>query len=86
MAPGFRHTAGSYEWVKQLADYPDPAFRDTIVSGISHGFRIGFNYDKCSCRPANANMCSAIENPSVVLAYLDIEVALGSVCGPVRHN
>ena len=86
MAPGCCHTAVVHEWVKQLADHPDRAFRDYIVSGISHRFRIGFKYDKCSCRPAKANMPSAIENPSVVQAHLDVEVALGRVCGPVQSQ
>ena len=86
LAPGCCHTAVVHEWVKQLADHPDRAFRDYIFSSISHRFRIGFNYDKCSCRPAKANMPSAIENPSVVQAHLDVEVALGRVCGPVQSQ
>ena len=75
-----------HEWVKQLADYPDSAFRDYIVYGISYGFCIGFNYDKYSGRKANANMWSAIENPSVMQAYLDVEVGLGRVCDPVQSQ
>ena len=61
----------------------DQAFRNYILNGISGGFHIGFNYGQCSCRSATSNMHSALENTSVVQAYLDMEVALKRIVGPV---
>ena len=37
-----------------------------------------------SSKPSSRNMQSAIENPTVVLAYIDMEVALGRLLGPVH--
>jgi hypothetical protein len=71
------------EWAKELADHPDSAFRDYILGGITFGFRIGFNYARSICKPAASNMHSAMENASVVQEYIDKEVALGRVVGPV---
>ena len=70
-------------WARKLAHHPDQAFRDYILCGITQGFRVGFNYASCSCKPAASNMVSARENPEVVQAYLDMEVALGRVVGPI---
>ena len=64
-------------------DHPDQDFRVYILSGIAHGFRIGFNYERYSCKPALSNMLSAMENAGVVQEYLDKEVSLGRVVGPI---
>ena len=77
-----RHQA----WVEALAELPDRMFRNYILDGIARGFRIGFNYSQCSCRPATSNMRSALENASVVQAYLDVEVALKRIIGPVAPH
>ena len=77
-----RHQA----WVETLAELPDRMFRNYILDGIGRGFRIGFNYSQCSCRPATSIMRSALENASVVHAYLDVEVALKRIIGPVAPH
>ena len=71
-------------WREELWGHPDRAFRDYIISGIFNGFRLGFNYSIHACKPASRNMQSAIENPTVVQAYIDMEVALGRLLGPVH--
>ena len=71
-------------WTRELADHPDEEFRAYILSGIAQGFRIGYDYSLGSCKPATSNMRSACENSEVVQAYLDKEVALGRVVGPVK--
>ena len=36
------------EWDRALRNHPDQRFKDYIIGGISHGFRLGFNY-KTQC-------------------------------------
>ena len=71
------------EWAKALADHPDKAFREYIMGGIAHGFRIGFDYAKATCKSATSNMLSASTNAGVVQAYLDKELPLGRIVGPI---
>ena len=53
------------------------------MRGIAGGFRIGFNYQRFSCKPAHRNMKSAIESADVVEEYLFTEQAAGRVVGPL---
>lgn len=70
-------------WAQALASHRDQSFRRYILEGMTRGFHIGFDYTGHSCRPATSNMASTSERPEVVQAYLDKEVALGRVVGPV---
>ena len=71
------------QWTIVLAAHPDREFATYILQGIEQGFGIGFDHAQKSCRPAMSNMLSATEQAEVVQAYLDKEVALGRVVGPV---
>ena len=71
------------EWQQMLQSHPNQALVQYIMSGITQGFRIGFEYGKASCRSARCNMLSAETNPEVVTAYLQEEVTLGRVLGPL---
>ena len=71
------------EWAKALAGHPDREFASYILQGIERGFSIGFDHTQNRCRPAMSDMLSATEQAEVVQAYLDKEVALGRVVGPV---
>ena len=71
------------EWRHQLSEHPDAEFTDYLVRGMTEGFRIGFNYQECTCRSAKRNMLSAIQNPQVVGYYLDLECKLGRIVGPL---
>ena len=71
------------EWAKDLEGHPDPNFKHYILNGIAQGFRIGFDYEHHQCRSAASNMQSAITNAGVVKEYLDTEVSLGRIIGPV---
>ena len=71
------------EWARDLAAHVDQAFTTYILEGIASGFRIGFDYDGCRCQPAASNMLSATQQAGVVQTYLEKEVALGRVIGPV---
>ena len=69
-------------WQSQLRLHPDPDFKQYIVGGITHGFRIGFQYSSNSPKGAERNMQSALENPDVIERYLAKECELGRVAGP----
>ena len=77
-----RHLCGESGTWSSVRDHPDPVFRHYILNGIWHGFRIGFNQEVL-CTPASSNMRSALETASVVQEYLDKEVTLGRIVGPV---
>lgn len=68
-------------WEAALRDHPDRAYARYIITGISNGFRIGFD---CShpLQSAPRNMLSAQEHPEVVGAYLYKERAAGRLLGP----
>lgn len=51
----------------------------TLVQGMQHGFRIGFDWKERFGKPAKSNMLSAEQNPEVVDAYLAKEVTVGRV-------
>ena len=76
----------SKEWAVELAGHPDREFRDYILIGISHGFHIGFDYGRYTCRPASSNMGSSSKNVEAVQAYLDKEVAPGRIVGPINPS
>ena len=50
---------------------------------IKEGFRVVFNYGKAVCKPAKYNLLLAGMNPELVTAYLQEEVLLGRVVGPL---
>ena len=69
-------------WARLLDTHPDKAFSSYSVNGIKNGFRIGFN----RCQPLGAvtrNMSSASAQQAVVTAYIDNEVTLGRLVGPL---
>ncbi len=58
------------QWEEALRLHPDAEFVKYLLRGITQGFRIGFDYRRCECRQAVANMTSADDNPTVVDEYL----------------
>ena len=54
-----------------------------ILNGISKGFRIGYDYSN-KARRATSNLLSASRNPEVVARYIQEEVSLGRVIGPLE--
>ena len=71
-------------WEWYLRDHPDAAYRDYIIQGLQQGFRVGFQYGRCHCTGASANMQSAVRQPEVIDEYLAREVRLGRVMGPLE--
>jgi len=74
------------EWEQHLRGHPDRLFVEYLLRGMQDGFRVGFHYGLLSCSSAGANMKSASDNPSVIDEYLDKEVKLGRVLGPLEPN
>ena len=71
------------EWVNLLSSHPDAEFSHYVLTGLAQGFRIGFDRVKIQCIKAKHNMLSALQHPSVVENYLQNEIAVGRVIGPV---
>ena len=70
-------------WEQALAQHPDGEFARFVLQGIAGGFRIRFNYQRFTCKPARSNMKSATESADVVEEYLFTEQAAGRVVGPL---
>lgn len=67
----------------ELKGHPSAFFRQYLLSGFRHGFRIGFSPSRITrLQSASQNMQSALQNPQVVDEYLSREVHLGRVAGP----
>ena len=66
-----------------MGQHPDGEFARFVLRGIAGGFRIGFNYQRISCKPVRCNRKSAIESADVVKEYLFTEQAAGRVVGPL---
>ena len=69
-------------WVEALQGHPDRELCTYLIAGIQTGFRLGFN-PSCPLQSAEANMRSALLNPSPVREYLAKECEAGRVIGPV---
>ena len=74
------------EWgLHAVGSHPDQDF-DHLVDGITNGFSIGFSRKLGKCQSAKRNTMSAVENPTVVKAYLEKECRLGMVIGPLAQG
>ena len=71
------------EWAAQLQFHPDREFCNYVLNGIANGFRIGFNPSKVQCVSAKGNMQSARRHSLVVEEYLEKEVSMKRVVGPL---
>ena len=72
-------------WERLMAGHPDSRFRDYILRGLKHGFRIGYN-GADMVTSAKRNMLSAREHPEVVAEYLRKELERGVVLGSFRRD
>ena len=64
----------------ELVNHPDTEFVNSLISGMRHGFRIG--YDGPRDTLISPNLSSATDNPSLISEYLANECALGHTAGP----
>ena len=68
-------------WSTCLDSHSDRRFTEYILTGMTHGFRIGFD-TRSRIRPASKNIPSADQHPEVISAYIDKEKAAGTLLGP----
>ena len=72
-------------WEQVLESHPDREFARFICSGIRCGFRLGFNYHSCSCKPAKGNMQSEpsyerLNTPGSPVAMKQFFLDTGVIC------
>ena len=70
-------------WAEALRNYPSEEVALFFLTGIAHGFRIGFIPSSTSLKSAAWNLEGASSHPQVVEEYLREEVSLGRVAGPL---
>ena len=69
-------------WRQLLLGHPHRDLVHFLLSGLSHGFRLGFSPTGSTLKPARRNMQSALLHPEVVDKYLLAEMAEHRVMGP----
>jgi len=72
-----------WEWDKFLRQHPDQHFRNYIVNGIRHGFRLDINRTSPLQPSSRLNMPSEEEYPQVISEHLASESREGRVMGPL---
>ena len=70
-------------WQEAMASHPDREFMEYIITGLSEGFRIGYDYQGHKCKGCEDNMKSAKEHPQVVDDYIMKECLAGGLLGPL---
>ena len=73
-------------WMDTLRSHPDQGFASYIYSGLSSGFRIGFDRRGASLRAAPKNHPSASANRTVVRDYIHTELEAGRLVGPIDRQ
>ena len=70
-------------WRVELKDHPDEVYVRYILSGIKDGFRIGYDYSAHTCANSGKNMQSVAAHPEPIDKYIEEEVSLGRMVGPL---
>ena len=73
-------------WELWLNCHPNQNYASYILSGISRGFRIGFDYSTHTCTSFKRNHPSARECPTVISETLAKEVTAGRLIGPLEPS
>ena len=66
-------------WSGELAEHPDRTLAESIVKGITDGFRVSYNPGRAKLEEQGRNMQSAAEQEGVVDSYICAEQAEGRV-------
>jgi len=69
-------------WLSLLADHPNKKLTEFFNTGISQGFRIGFNAPQLSLKSASQSLTCALHHPEVVDQYLSKKHTQHRVAGP----
>ena len=73
-------------WVSFLANHPNKQLIEFFITGISQGFRIGYNTGQSSLKSASRNLPCASHHPEIVDQYLAEECAQHRVGGPYNST
>ena len=73
-------------WQVPLEEHPNKLLASFFMSGISHGFRIGFNQPSNMLKSVKKNLDCALQHPQVVEGYLSEEIAQHRVAGPFHMS
>ena len=91
----FCRSSGKPEWSEPLLQYqleallchdPDSTFVSFIMKGLIEGFPIGFEDLRCRQRSVARNHPSSLRNGAVVSSYIQKEVSLGRLVGPISQD
>ena len=69
----------------ELVDHPHRSRVAFVISGLRHGFRLGFNPHLVTLNSSSTNMPSAFLQPAAIDEYLQNELDKGRVAGPFVH-
>ena len=74
------------KWQEALVNHPHHLLVDFFLTGISQGFRIGFNHPADKLKSARRNLTGALQHPQVVEEYLATEILHHRVAGPFNKQ
>ena len=69
-------------WRNLLISHPNRELVHFFLTGIMHGFRIGFDHVSCPLSSSKRNLLSASDHPEVIDEYLLTELHESRVVGP----
>ena len=73
----------SSAWSCFLRSHLDRDYVNFLITGLSQGFRIGFQYTSHALLPAKRNHPSASDHPDIVSKSLEVELSKGRLVGPL---
>lgn len=73
-------------WQFHLSEHPDKALIKFFISGITQGFRLGFNNPLSSLKSARNNLDGALQHPAIVEEYIAEEITQHRVVGPFSKS
>ena len=74
------------KWTQALQAYPLKSLATFFLTGITSGFRVGYNRPRRPLKSAHKNLAGALLHPDVVEDYLAAEVLSHRVAGPYARN
>jgi len=72
----------AHNWLTLLKEYPNHHLVTFFITGITNGFRIGFNSPLGPIVSAKKNLLGTIQHPRVVDQYLAEELSHLCIAGP----
>ena len=73
-------------WMQFILAHPDHRYATYVYSGLSTGFRIGYDRQTTTLQPSWRNHPSAFENRATVRDYIEAERKAGRLVGPLHRS